>query len=59
MHWFSRDWWAYLLAPKAKGYSWREVVWCRMRCHPAGVFWFNTGGLEPDMRCQGCGDDLG
>lgn len=32
---------------------------CRWRGHPAGVWWFNVGGLEPDMHCKGCGEDLG
>lgn len=32
---------------------------CRARSHPYGVGWYNVGGLEPDMDCQGCGEDLG
>jgi hypothetical protein len=32
---------------------------CRARNHPYGVVWFNVGGLEPDMTCYGCGEDLG
>lgn len=31
---------------------------CRWRGHPAGVVW-NSHGLEPDMTCKGCGEDLG
>lgn len=27
--------------------------------HPAGVFYFNVCGLEPDMTCKSCGEDLG
>ena len=34
-------------------------AWCRWRGHPAGVWWTNFCGLEPDMRCKGCGEDLG
>jgi hypothetical protein len=34
-------------------------AWCRLRGHPPGVRWYNPHGLEPDMHCQGCGDDLG
>jgi len=34
-------------------------AWCRWRGHPAGVFWYNPSGMEPDMRCKGCGEDLG
>ena len=32
---------------------------CRARNHPYGVAWYNAGGYEPDMRCQGCGENLG
>lgn len=32
---------------------------CRARNHPYGVGWYNVGGLEPDMTCTGCGEDLG
>ena len=34
-------------------------IWCRLCNHPTGVVWYNSGGFEPDMRCQNCGDDLG
>lgn len=26
--------------------------------HKCGVFWYSNG-LEPDMTCENCGDDLG
>lgn len=32
---------------------------CRARSHPYDVHFYNVSGLEPDMRCQGCGEDLG
>jgi hypothetical protein len=32
--------------------------YCRASGHRCGVFW-NSSGLEPDMRCVGCGEDLG
>jgi len=32
---------------------------CRAKGHPAGVFFYNVGGCEPDMTCRGCGEDLG
>lgn len=38
--------------------GWRGAI-CRWRNHPAGVKWVNTSGLEPDMRCRNCGEDLG
>ena len=31
---------------------------CRFREHPCGVRWYSSG-MEPDMRCNGCGEDLG
>ena len=63
MDWFSRDWWGYLLFgvdyPRKK----RRPAWltffCRLRGHPRGVVWQNCAGLEPDMTCKDCGDDLG
>lgn len=59
MHWFTLGWWRYLLAPRMVGApSWPRVIWCRMRGHPAGVYWY-TSGMEPDMRCKGCLDDIG
>lgn len=32
---------------------------CRARNHLYGVGWYNITGLEPDMHCCGCGEDLG
>ena len=53
----------FLFAPVAKRYrgevSLFGAVLCRLRGHPAGVWWFNPSGLEPDMHCRNCGDDLG
>jgi len=49
----------YLFEKKSPYYSWFEVILCRFRKHPAGVVWYNVNGLEPDMTCKGCGDDLG
>lgn len=34
------------------------VIHCRLRGHPYGVVWF-SGGYEPNMDCNNCGDDLG
>lgn len=38
--------------------NWLSRCLCRAQGHPAGVF-FYSGGLEPDMHCMGCGEDLG
>ena len=60
MIWFSLDWWKYLLEPKSSNdVSWFAVFNCRRKGHPCGVVYFNSTGLEPDMRCKDCGDDLG
>ncbi len=48
----------YLLSPKNRDVSWIRTVLCRWRGHPCGVWWYNVGGFEPDMRCKNCGDDL-
>lgn len=61
------SWWTYVLAPtKDPGYTskWAlidrwNVIRCRWRGHPAGVVFYNTYGLEPDMTCKGCGDYVG
>lgn len=60
--WFDKWWWKYLFSPKDKRYDdtpWSTLIWCRIRNHPAGVFWFNPGETEPDNHCRNCGEDLG
>lgn len=61
--WWSVDWYAYLLAPRHdSSISWRTVMRCRARGHRglgAGPIWQNLAGLEPNMRCRTCDDDLG
>lgn len=49
----------YLLhKPRPKETSWPKLIMCRWRGHPAGVWYVNTYGLEPDMHCKHCGEDL-
>jgi len=60
MRWFYLSWWRYLFAPvewDREEQTW-QILWCRLRGHPAGVIWYSSGN-SPDMRCQCCGDDLG
>lgn len=57
--WFSVTFWKYLLEPKDDETSWFKVIRCRAKGHPFGVVWFNSYGLEPDMHCKNCNDDLG
>ena len=53
--WFRLEWWEYLLKSPLS----LRAFWCRCRHHPFGVIWYNVSGLEPDMSCTNCGDDLG
>ena len=55
MKWFSLSWWLYLF----DGCTGWTNFWCRVRNHPGGVVWYNVNALEPDMRCNNCGEDLG
>lgn len=64
-YWMTWDWWDYCLTGRATKWckrrrpTWR-AFWCRWRGHPAGPVWFaDATALEPDMRCQNCGDVLG
>jgi len=59
--WLSIEWWKYLFAPRNRNSDLSKIktVICRARNHPAGVRWYNPGGIEPDMHCRNCGDDLG
>lgn len=38
---------------------WWRVIRCRWRGHPAGIVFYNPGGLEPDTTCRECGDNIG
>ena len=63
LNWFYFSWWKYLFH-KINWADWREInpfahVACRAKGHPQGVVWYNPSGLEPDMHCKNCGDDLG
>lgn len=54
-YWLQLWWWKYLLH-NCKGWT---NFWCRAKGHPSGVWWYNVNGLEPDMRCKDCGENLG
>jgi len=59
--WLSIEWWKYLFAPRNSNSDLGRIrtAICRVRNHPAGVWWYNPGGIEPNMHCRNCGDDLG
>ncbi len=62
MKWFTLNWWKYLFEKRehcSKDIPMISVIICRARGHPCGVVWYNLNGLEPDMHCKNCGDDLG
>ena len=53
--WLTVWWWRYLLGSR----GWTNLR-CRAAGHPPGVWWCtNYDTLEPDMRCRGCGENLG
>lgn len=60
MKWFSIWWYRYLFRKADDiGYvNWWTRLKCRYHNHPAGVWWYNSHGLEPDWSCKGCGDEL-
>ena len=39
--------------------NWLSRCKCRAQGHLCGVYFYNVGGFEPDMRCKGCGEDIG
>lgn len=57
--WFNIWWWKHLFRPRNTQFPWYVVIWCRLRNHPDGVVWYDPDGIEPDMHCENCGDDLG
>lgn len=60
MRWFTKSWWQYLLEPKSNSSDSNRftIILCRIEGHPCGVWYYNPTGLEPDMTCKNCGDDL-
>lgn len=53
--WFDPRWWRYL----SEGCTGWRNWWCRVRGHPYDVRWYTLTKMEPDMRCENCGEDLG
>ena len=49
------NWWKYILE---RPMTIRKII-CRINNHRTGVIWFNLDGLEPNMNCRNCGDELG
>jgi hypothetical protein len=59
--WLTIDWYKYLFEKpsyEAKMYcGWIGRIICRIKGHK--LTWFIVHGLDPDMTCKNCGDDLG
>lgn len=55
---FNKEWLKYVFGKPARGTPRMTAIICRWKGH-AEVEWYNPGGLEPNMRCRRCGDDLG
>jgi hypothetical protein len=58
--WFNIWWWRYLFEEADDpGYCpWWERLWCRIKNHPDGPWYYNPGHFEPHMHCKRCGDEL-
>jgi len=48
------SWWRYVLSANSL-----TNAWCRAKGHPAGIVFYNPGGLEPDTKCSNCEEDIG
>lgn len=58
MHWLTLSWWKYLFErPRHVGII--KAAICRANGHKCGVWWYDVAGLEPNMHCKNCGDELG
>ena len=61
MHWFTFEWWRYLLEKPSdyyRGTNRWTVFWCRLKGHE-DIVYYNFSDSEPDCYCKNCGDDLG
>jgi len=56
---FCITWWKYLLKKPKDRKDWARYISCRLNNHKDGPIWYNPDGVEPDMRCKRCGEDLG
>lgn len=59
--WFT-IWWYQILFARPSVYNnvgWLTAIWCRLRNHPAGIYYYNPNGWEPNTHCKNCGDDIG
>lgn len=59
---FNGRWWWKLAdywSGPIRSVSYLFRCYCRASNHSYGVGWYNLTGLEPDMHCRGCGEDLG
>ena len=52
-------WWKCLFRCRNHGYGYWRNVQCLIKGKHDPVIWYTSSGLEPDMRCQNCAEDLG
>lgn len=48
----------YISNPLATFGNYMARCWCRIKGH-GKVYFYNPGGMEPDMHCRDCGEDIG
>lgn len=61
VRWLTVEWYRYLVSDLHStrlATRW-GVLRCRISGHRPGVNFYTMSGDEPDMRCQGCGENLG
>jgi hypothetical protein len=60
LKWLSISWYIYLFEKPFHSRNWStrfSRLVCRVNGHP-GPVWTNMNGLEPDMHCKNCGEEL-
>lgn len=52
-------WWQDVFFDRQTWVEYLIRVKCRWHGHPAGIVFYNPGGLEPNTHCSNCGEDIG
>lgn len=56
----SYQFWKYIFEkPTIIETSYKTIILCRLKGHPNGEIFYNSGGLEPDHRCKNCLEIIG
>ncbi len=59
MRWLTFGWYSYLFHKYKDKNPTMKMIICRAFMHKAGPVWYNLSGLEPNMNCKNCGENLG